>query len=260
MRRRTSASPWSTASGDEFEVKLTDYSRGIQASVGSTQRHILLNGFRIPLSAFVGKVDLSSLDRVELRFGGAGVNATGAIQLADIAFQELGGPDAPESVTLDAADAPTTPLPTDPVLPKVDAVLTSAPGLATAAGKCVDMTAPSVSLRKVAGSSALSLSGKSADAGCVASGAKGASPGSVKRVQVTLALKSSGGKCRYVLGKGSLSKSLSCKSPISVIANGTTTWKLRTKRLKRGSYTIAVRAIDGAGNLSPAASRRVRIG
>ena len=245
--------------GASYEVKLTDFSRGVEGSVGSTTRHILLNGFRIPLSAFVGKVDLANLDRVELRFGGQGVNATGALQIADVAFQELGGPDAP-AATLNTVAAPTEKLPSDPVLPKVDAVKTDDPAETTPAGVCLDTTDPTVALKGLRTGGGLTARGTAADGGCAAVTGKKAAPGKIQRVQVTVATKAAKRKCRYLLASGKLSKPLSCKSPVSVIASGTTSWKVAAKHLKAGSYTVSVRAIDGAGNLSKTTSRRVRVG
>ena len=49
---------------------------------------------RVPLGDFAAQgVDLASVRKLELRFGGAGQPATGSIQLADVRFQEaVGGP------------------------------------------------------------------------------------------------------------------------------------------------------------------------
>jgi hypothetical protein len=66
-----------------------------QTTGGVTNRtHIVLNQIRVPLSDFAAQgVDLSSLRKIELRFGGPGKPATGSIQIADVRFQEsVNGP------------------------------------------------------------------------------------------------------------------------------------------------------------------------
>ena len=61
-----------------------------QTTGGVTNRtHIVLNQIRVPLSDFAAQgVDLSALRKLELKFGGAGLPATGSIQLSDVRFQE----------------------------------------------------------------------------------------------------------------------------------------------------------------------------
>jgi len=260
--------------GHEQSAKLTDYNRPIETTLGSpsstTQpRHITLNGFEIPLSAYPD-VDLHDLERVEIRFGGPGLPATGAIQLADVAFQELGGPDA---TALSAAlltpatpTAPMAPLPGDPVQPLVsvtpvvetaavsgglrgdgddapaavdaDAPSTTAQAPATA-GACKDTSAPTVSVRAV---SRKAITGTAADAGC---GAKVPA-----QVLVTVTQKVKGG-CRFVTASGRLSSKRSCASPVSVSIPGKASWKLTlSRKLAKGTYSVTVRALDAAGNAS----------
>ncbi|WP_221177343.1 Ig-like domain-containing protein [Nocardioides marmoriginsengisoli] len=51
--------------------------------------HIVLDQIRVPLSEFATQgVDLTSLDKLTLRFGAEGTPQTGSIQLADVRFQE----------------------------------------------------------------------------------------------------------------------------------------------------------------------------
>ncbi len=61
-----------------------------QTTGGVTNRtHIVLNQVRVPLSDFAAQgVDLAALRKLELEFGGAGLPATGSIQLSDVRFQE----------------------------------------------------------------------------------------------------------------------------------------------------------------------------
>lgn len=87
--------PLNAAGSPALDVALTDaagavavtplarWSTALEVQPGNAARDILLTGARIPLSAFRG-VDLRHVARVELRTA----SATGAIQLADVAFQE----------------------------------------------------------------------------------------------------------------------------------------------------------------------------
>jgi hypothetical protein len=94
-----------------------------QTTGGVTNRtHIVLNQIRVPLSDFAAQgVDLSGLRKLELRFGGEGMPATGSIQLADVRFQEAAAgtqvytdkladvaPGAPEPTTAPEAPAAAT--------------------------------------------------------------------------------------------------------------------------------------------------------
>lgn len=251
-------------SGHESVTKLTDHSSGILSTLGannstSQPRHLALNGHRIPLSAFSG-VDLTQLDRVELRFGGADVPATGAIQLADLAFQET----AASAVTTGPATVPLTRMAGDPVLPKVDGVVTGSPLAATPTGTCVDQRRPTATVRtatlrtRVGG--AVMLRGTAADAGCTATATKKARKGSVVRVQASVSRKV-GTQCRYLTNGGRLTRKMRCGLPLSVIARGKTTWRLGGKatKLPKGVYTVKVQAIDRAGNLSRPTARTLRV-
>ncbi|MDB5297716.1 MAG: hypothetical protein JWO31_3699 [Phycisphaerales bacterium] len=252
--------------GNTKEVKLTDYTRGIQSSLGTntatTQpRHLALNGQRIPLSAFDG-VDLKSLDRVELRFGGEGVPATGAIQLSDLAFQELLDPAAasPEG----PATVPLTRMAGDPVLPKLDAVVTDkpvVPAAVAAAKACVDTKRPTTALQSTKKTkNTATIRGTATDAGCVATRAKGSTKGAVARVQVSVSLKV-GKKCRFLADSGKLTKAVKCGAPLSVIAKGRGSWSLKFgTRAPKGRYTVRAVSIDAAGNLSKPVTGKVRIG
>jgi hypothetical protein len=258
-------------SGAEKEVRLTDYTRGIESSLGSTvnwatqPRHIALQGQRIPLSAFAG-VDLTSLDRVELRFGGEGVPATGAIQLADLAFQEPVAPAAAASTG--PATVPLTRMAGDPVLPKLDAVVTGTPAVtasaeAAEAKACVDTKRPTTNLadRSVtAGKRTAVLRGTAKDTGCAATRSKSGTKGAIKRVQVSVTLKA-GKKCRYLTDAGKLTKPVTCSTPLSVVARGKGTWSLKVSaKLPKGRYAVKAVSIDGAGNVSKTARGALKIG
>lgn len=72
-------------SGRSARVDAARFSRALRPPAGLKHQQMLLNGVRIPLSAF-GGVDLGNLSRIELVFGD--VRKTGSIQLAELAFQE----------------------------------------------------------------------------------------------------------------------------------------------------------------------------
>ena len=77
--------------GNEATVNAADerWGNALHMSTGTAtaRTHIVLDQIRVPLEAFDG-VDLTSLDRLELRFGVDGTPASGSIQLADVRFQE----------------------------------------------------------------------------------------------------------------------------------------------------------------------------
>jgi hypothetical protein len=267
-------------SGHEQAAKLTDYNRPIETTLGATNattqpRHIVLSGFEIPLSAFPD-VDLKNLDRLEIRFGQDGTPTKGAIQLADVAFQELGGPSATalESALLSGPTPPTSlvPLAGDPVQPVVsvtpvtdaadggstgaggggaaatDAATPSgpaaettapsaAPTAAPSATPCRDTTAPTVAVRSL---SRRAIRGTAADSGCGAT--------VPAQVLVTVRTKVKGG-CRFVTASGRLSSRRGCGNPVELSIGGTRAWTLALpKSLPHGSYTVTVGALDGAGN------------
>src|SRR5690606_9912708 len=77
--------------GNEATVNAGDprWGNALHMSTGTqtSRMHIVLDQIRVPLTEFAG-VDLTSLDRLELRFGVEGTPASGSIQLADVRFQE----------------------------------------------------------------------------------------------------------------------------------------------------------------------------
>jgi large repetitive protein len=93
------------ATTQDFVIALTD-TAGVEGTVNAgderwgnalhmstgtvtSRTHIVLDQIRVPLSEFAAQgVDLTSVDRLELRFGVDGTPASGSIQLADVRFQE----------------------------------------------------------------------------------------------------------------------------------------------------------------------------
>ena len=70
--------------GKRVSTRAANWSTALQPSIGNQFRHIVLNGIRIPLTAFAG-IDLTKVTAVEFGFGSP---ALGSIQLADVMFQE----------------------------------------------------------------------------------------------------------------------------------------------------------------------------
>lgn len=99
--KSTSYDPTSTT--QDFLIDLTDtkgnvatvhagderWGNALHMSTGTNtpNTHIVLDQIRVPLSEFKG-VDVSSLDKIALRFGETGTPQSGSIQLADVRFQE----------------------------------------------------------------------------------------------------------------------------------------------------------------------------
>jgi hypothetical protein len=234
--------------GHSASVRAADYGTALEPSVGSTRRHIVLNGLRIPLSDFSG-VNLTDLDAVELRFGAA--TPAGSIQLADVAFQE---PPAAAPAPL-SSPAVTTPLPGPK---RVDGIAVGGVTTVPSRRVCADTKAPRSALAVLRVTSGrLVASGRSSDAGCAATAAKTARAGKVARVSVAVERRVAGG-CRYVTASAKLTAAKPCGSPLALIARGTNRWSVRT-RLPRGSYTVRWQAIDASGNLERAHVRTLRV-
>jgi dienelactone hydrolase len=84
------------SAGNEGVVEAADerYGNALHQTTGSTTTrvHIVLDQIRIPLSDFASQgVDLTSVRKLEFRFGKAGMPQSGSIQLADVRFQEKVG-------------------------------------------------------------------------------------------------------------------------------------------------------------------------
>jgi hypothetical protein len=84
----------------------------------------------------------------------------------------------------------------------------------------------------------LTVRGTAGDADCATG---------VQRVDVAVARAAGGGRCRFVAADGGLSAPRSCRRPVLVRAEGSTTWTARI-RLPRGRYRVTARARDAAGN------------
>jgi hypothetical protein len=244
------------AAGNEATVDAGDhrYGNALHQTTGSvTARvHIILNQIRVPLADFAEQgVDLTKVRRLELRFGEDGKPASGSIQLADVRFQE--SVDGPKVLTDgDGAPAAVEPIDLIEVSPRttvekagqVLGLSAAAPAAAAATGtpaapaaeRCLDTVAPTARIT-VAGKRL--VRGVAADSGC---GAK------VAAVRVTVAKGVGGGRYRYLLPKGALSKARVSAGARGLVAKGTTSWSVTLGRLPAGTYRVSVRAIDAGGN------------
>ena len=237
--------------GKSATVRAAEFGTALQPSVGSSRRHVVLNGLRIPLSEFAG-VDLADLDAIELRFGAA--TPAGSIQLADVAFQEPPVTATAPSPTL-AAAAPK-PL---AGAKRVDAIAVGGVTTVPSSTVCADTAAPrsSIASLRLAGGR-LVASGVASDAGCAARGGKAARVGKLARVQISVERRTAGG-CRYLHANGKLTAARSCSAPLALIAKGAKRWSLKSAaRLPGGTYTVRVQAIDARGNLERALVRTLR--
>ncbi len=127
-----------------FSIELTDkngkigsvaaasprYGTALHQTTGSTTTrvHEVLNQIRVPLGDFAAQgVDLANVRKIEFKFGGAGMPATGSIQLSDVRFQEaVSGPTVYTDKLADVA--PTTPpAPEAPQAAPVSVASASAP-------------------------------------------------------------------------------------------------------------------------------------
>ena len=118
------------------------------------------------------------------------------------------------------------------------------------AGGCDDRTKPASRWKGRLSRRGVTVRGTARDAGC---------DGTIKRVMVAVA-RERGRKCSFLNGRGKVGKARSCRKPRYVTAKGTSSFSLRIKgRLLPARYRIAVRAVDGAGNLEKLRYSRVKL-
>lgn len=236
------------ASGKEATVAAGEqrYGNALHPTIGTTSSkvHIILNQIRIPLADFAAQgLDLTKVRKLELRFGEAGKPATGSIQLSDVRFQEaVSGP----SVFVDT-------LASDGAAPKAGTDGVTAQSVLDA----IEPAKPSAKLPDVLPIAAnatctpsVKLKAKSTKGGKLAfSGTTATTCGkAVKSVQLRIAKAAGKGKVRFVKANGTLTKPMAASTKATVVAKGTTSWKLLTKgKVAKGTYTVAVTAIDAAG-------------
>lgn len=239
-RATTAAARWGTA---------------LEPSIGSSYRHVVLNGLRIPMTAFTG-VDLTRVRAVELGFGGR--TPSGSIQLADVAFQGAADPTTPTAVE------PSIPAPNGPTSPVGVVVASPAEaGTVSTPKACADTTRPKsrVGLVRVT-RTGVRVSGAASDTGCRDAAGKavaGKDGGGVQRTIVSIS-KRAGEGCRFLTKRGKWGPAVYCDNPVVLFAKGTTKYALTLKaKLAAGRYTVTVATYDRAGNLTRAARRTVRV-
>ena len=236
------------ATGKEATVSAGEqrYGNALHPTIGTTSSkvHIVLNQIRIPLGDFAAQgLDLTKVRKLELRFGEAGKPATGSIQLSDVRFQEaVSGP----SVFVDTFAS-------DGAAPKADATGVTAQSVLDA----IEPVQPSAKLPDVLPIAAdatctpsVKLKTKSTKAGKLRfAGTTATTCGkAVKSVQLRITKAAGKGKVRFVKANGKLTKPMAASTKATVVAKGTKSWKLLTKgKVAKGTYTVAVTAIDAAG-------------
>ncbi|MEV4422902.1 hypothetical protein AB0L40_23420 [Patulibacter sp. NPDC049589] len=246
------------AAGATATTTAAKWGTALEPSIGSSYQHIILNGLRIPLSAFAG-VDLTKVASVTLGFGAR--TPTGSIQLADVAFQETApdAPPAPVTPVIPPRDGPPSPV-GDVLAPPV---APAAPAPGTPAKACVDTKRPTSRVSSIrATRTRIRVAGRATDKGCVTASGKavaGKAGGGVQRTLVSVSKKSGEG-CRFLNRKGKWGPEVYCDNPIVLFAKGTKTWSLAVKaKLAKGVYTVSVVTYDRTGNLAKAARQSVRV-
>ncbi|MDX6665536.1 MAG: hypothetical protein QOG68_1742, partial [Solirubrobacteraceae bacterium] len=130
-------------------------------------------------------------------------------------------------------------------------------GSGGAVSGCVDRAAPVSRFAKAHSASrkhGLQVSGTATDRGCGANG-----HGTVKRVAVAV-WRRVGKQCAFLQAGGALAKPASCTRAHYLAAKGTARWTLRlAHRLPAGTYVVAVRATDAAGNTERGTAKRNRL-
>ena len=116
---------------------------------------------------------------------------------------------------------------------------------------CADRKRPrSVFSRKrsTISSTRIVVRGNASDRGCSATATTRKRPGSIRRVSVSIARKA-GNRCRFVSATGALGRARSCATAQFVTAKGKRRWRREVRgSFVAGSYEVAIRARDGAGN------------
>lgn len=263
-----------SAATQDFDVTLVDadgqrattaaarWGTALQPSIGTQYRHVVLNGLRIPLTAFAG-VDLTRIASVELGFGSR--TTTGSIQLADVGFQGVAPPAGPEEPEPPVTPVtPTVPEPDGP--PSQQGIVIASPqqqGAVSTPKACVDATRPRSSVAYIRVTrTRLRVAGRASDVGCRTAAGKpvaGRHGGGVARTMVSLSRRSGEG-CRFLTRKGKWGPPVYCDNPVQLYAKGTGSWSLALRAtLAAGNYTATVTTYDRAGNVTRAARQSVRV-
>ena len=137
------------------------------------------------------------------------------------------------------------------------ALATKSPGIAKPAKPlCKDERPPRARPLRAAsklGRGHVKIGGKASDSGCRGDATTAPRKGSVRSVELTVARRIGGSRCRYLRPGGTFARARPCKRRrIWLPAKGTERWRLRIKfehRLAPGHFRARARATDEAGNL-----------
>lgn len=246
------------ADGKTATTNAAKWGKAVQSSIGTRIPHNQLNGLRIPLEAFSG-VDLTKIASVQFGFGER--TAKGAIQLADVMFQE-----APKPVTpVEDPDPVDTPeeQPTEPS--PVPIIVTTTPPPATTPAASTSTTCAADTIKPTTTITTLALTrtrilvkGIAADKGCPEG--KGIDAGGVRRTVVEIS-RPAGKLCKFVGTSGKLRPASDCSQPFGLYAKKAGDWSLSLKKAKlpKGTYAVRVKTFDKAGNLTVLKTRKVRV-
>lgn len=253
------------ADGNRATTEAALWGKAVQSSINTRIPHTSLNGLRIPLTAFAG-VDLTKIAAVEFGFGTK--TATGAIQLADVMFQEAPKPvtpveEEPETPPTDSTGGGTpAPVPTPaPVIINIPVPYPVVTAVSATSPSCKDdVWKPKTTLTRVSLSRKLiSVKGEASDKGCAE--AKGSDGGGVKRTVVEIWRPAGKGLCKFVGSSGKLRKASDCEIPYGLYASKTTSWSLTKKKAKlpKGTYRVRVKTFDKAGNTTILKTKKVKV-
>jgi hypothetical protein len=226
---RTGDAVWNPGlTTQDFTISLTDaaghvgtvaaasprYGTALHQTTGTTtaRTHIVLNQIRVPLGDFATQgVDLNSVRRVDLGFGGPGKPATGSIELADVRFQEAVS--GPTVYTDKLPDVPVTP-----------------PSPASADATTPDTTAPA----SVTAHAAQGTEGPRPGAPCAPALVSARVSGRRIVVSGTAAHCSTG----VIV---TVARSGAARSSVALRAKAGARWSVRTGRLAPGRYRVVLR-------------------
>ncbi|MDO8211266.1 hypothetical protein [Conexibacter sp. CPCC 206217] len=254
------------ASGRRATTRAARWTTSLEPSIGTTYRHIVLNGIRIPLWGFAG-VDLTRIVSVQLGFSSP---ALGSIQLSDLMFQETpqsAAPTAPPGAGVTdvepiypGPDGPPS-IPPGPIVdPPATAPTSATTTTPTAKAACLDTLKPSVTVSRLAvQKSKLTVSGVATDAGCA--DGRGVAAGGVQKTLVEVFRLAGKRKGRFVTAKGKLSKAVPLAGGIAIAARGKDSWSVSvpTAKLPKGSYRVSVSTFDRSGNLKTLGVRTLKV-
>ena len=78
---------------------------------------------------------------------------------------------------------------------------------------------------------------------------------------MTISRYATGGKCKFVTAKGTLTKATVCDEPTAIFAKGKTAWSLKISKAKltSGTYRVVITTVDRSGNATVLPARTVKL-